>query len=86
MDPFRENCLLHQEIIFFNLCLRGISFQMMYNISGLRHRFSNELLEGGGGNTYLHNSLAMTNQEGQFEVSDECYSLLEREWPEFHNC
>ena len=41
---------------------------MMYNISGLRHRFSNELL-GGGGTTYLYNSLAMTNQEGQFEVS-----------------
>ena len=40
-----------------NRNLKRIPFKMMYNMSMLRHRFSNELWGGGGGTTFLSYSV-----------------------------
>ena len=55
MESFRENLLMksRNQNIFEkfkpNRNLQTIPFKMMYNMSMLRHRFSNESGGGGGG-------------------------------------
>ena len=54
-ESFRENLLIKSrnqniyEKFKLNRNLQTIPFEMMYNMSMLRHRFSNERLGGGGG-------------------------------------
>ena len=55
MESFRQNLLINSrnqnifENFKINRDLRTIPFKMMYNMSMLRHRCSNEQWGGGGG-------------------------------------
>ena len=60
-ESFRENLLIgksRDQIIFekfkLNRNLQTILFKMMYDMSMLRHWFSNERWGGGGGGTLNH--------------------------------
>ena len=64
-ESFRENLLIRSrnqnisEKFKLNRNLQTISFNMMYNMSMLSHRFSNERWGGGGGSPEPLSSLIM---------------------------
>ena len=65
MKSFRENLLIksRNQNIFekfkLNRSLHTIPFKMTYNMSMLRHRFSNEQWGGGGGGAEPSSSLIL---------------------------